>query len=150
VQHLQLGGKGATASGHCQRSSGIFCMRYCAHCPGHVPCSECYARYETTRIVPTGANPEELLLACEGYYNHIANNLDHNAFYDKVVLPEDAAEEECHQKEVQAKADDRNVEASSDFSWSRSDKGEATKADDVPKANTALRVFNSLSSLNFC
>jgi hypothetical protein len=58
----------------------------------------------------------------EGYDHRIANYLDHDLFYDKTVLPKDAAKEELRLKEAEDKEDAGTAQTSSNFSWTSSEK----------------------------
>ena len=42
-----------------------------------------------TTAIPDEADAEALLKACEGYDHRISKGMDHSAFFDLVVLPED-------------------------------------------------------------
>ncbi|KAM0826953.1 hypothetical protein ACQ4PT_068518 [Festuca glaucescens] len=89
-----------------------------------------------------GFDPDQLLIACEGYDHRIARNIDHSSFYDKTVLPEDAAEEALLQKEIKPKTSAGTSaqaadKSSSEVSWSDSDKIDASKKNEATKNDSA-------------
>ena len=89
---------------------------------------------ETTDTIPEVADPEKLLKACEGYDHRIAKNLDHGAFFDKVILEKDVDEEKRIQERADAGADVE--ESGSSFSWDDSAKGEGSRKADTAKEGT--------------
>ncbi|KAM0828562.1 hypothetical protein ACQ4PT_067463 [Festuca glaucescens] len=88
--------------------------------------------HEATFSVPPGYDAEKLLITCEGYDHRVAKSINHSAFYEKTMLPEDAAEEERLAKlaEIEAMAGDQ---ASSDASSTEPADGASSPAKEVEK-----------------
>ncbi|KAM0902744.1 hypothetical protein ACQ4PT_019045 [Festuca glaucescens] len=88
--------------------------------------------HKATFSILSGCNAEKLLITCEGYDHRVAKSIDHSAFYDRTVLPEDAAEEERLAKlaEIEAVARDQ---ASSDASSTEPADGASSPAKEAEK-----------------
>ena len=84
-----------------------------------------------TTGVPPDANVDALLDAVSGYDTRIARRIQHEEFYDKVVLPADEPLEEELQKELAAKA--RPAESGTQYTWTSS----KDAPQEEPKTSTA-------------